>query len=61
MSARVDELLAERWKKAGVEPSPLASDAEFLRRLYLDLTGVIPTVVRRAIVSGRRSAPTNGR
>src|SRR5690349_602180 len=24
-------------------PSPIANDAEFVRRLYLDLTGMIPT------------------
>jgi hypothetical protein len=44
MAARVDALLAESWARAGVEPAPEASDAEFLRRASLDLTGVIPTV-----------------
>ncbi|MFQ5731332.1 MAG: DUF1549 and DUF1553 domain-containing protein [Planctomycetaceae bacterium] len=44
MSARVDALLAQSWKKAGVKPGPLAADAVFLRRAYLDLTGAIPTV-----------------
>src|SRR5262245_59037677 len=44
MTARVDALLAERWKQAGVEPAPPADDTEFLRRASLDLTGVIPTV-----------------
>ncbi len=41
---RVDELLAEQWRAAGVEPAPSASDSEFLRRAFLDLTGVIPRV-----------------
>src|ERR1700687_4868747 len=27
----------------GVEPGPRTSDAQFLRRIYLDLTGRIPT------------------
>ncbi len=44
MIRRVDQLLADRWSKAGVMPSPLADDAEFLRRAYLDVTGVIPRV-----------------
>ncbi|MEX2114461.1 MAG: DUF1549 and DUF1553 domain-containing protein [Pirellulales bacterium] len=44
MTERVDALLAERWQAAGVEPAPLADDANFLRRLHLDLTGVIPPV-----------------
>ncbi len=44
MTERVDALLAERWLAAGVEPAALADDASFLRRLHLDLTGVIPPV-----------------
>ena len=44
ITARVDVLLEKSWKKAGVESAPLADDATFLRRAYLDLTGVIPTV-----------------
>lgn len=44
MTARVDELLAERWRQASVEPAAPAADGELLRRLYLDLTGVIPPV-----------------
>jgi hypothetical protein len=44
MGKRVDTLLTEAWKDAGVKPAPRASDAEFLRRAYLDLTGQIPRV-----------------
>jgi hypothetical protein len=44
MSRRVDGLLAERWTEARVTPERPADDGELLRRLYLDLTGVIPTV-----------------
>src|SRR5262245_17585009 len=44
MSERIDQLLADRWKAAGVEPAAAAEDSELLRRLYLDLTGVIPSV-----------------
>jgi hypothetical protein len=44
MAARVDALLAQAWGNAGVAPAPGASDGEFLRRAYLDLTGKIPTV-----------------
>lgn len=39
---RIDEMLAARQAELGVEPAPIADDAEFLRRVYLDLTGVIP-------------------
>ncbi|MCH8828116.1 MAG: DUF1553 domain-containing protein [Planctomycetes bacterium] len=44
MTARVDALLAAGWKSAGVNPVEPATDAAFLRRAYLDLTGVIPIV-----------------
>lgn len=44
MTARVDELLAQRWAAENVSPAVQAGDAEFLRRAYLDLTGIIPKV-----------------
>jgi hypothetical protein len=42
MTARVDELLVERWSAEGVTPAPQAGDAELLRRAFLDLNGTIP-------------------
>jgi hypothetical protein len=44
MAARIDALIAERWKELAIAPAEGASDAEFMRRAYLDLTGVIPRV-----------------
>ncbi|QDU37510.1 hypothetical protein Mal4_18240 [Maioricimonas rarisocia] len=44
LTARIDELLDQQWKADGIEPVRPASDAEFLRRVSLDLTGVTPTV-----------------
>lgn len=44
MVARVDELLAERWQEEEVKPAGISDDSEFIRRAYLDLTGVIPRV-----------------
>lgn len=41
----IDALMATEWRKAGVKPRKAASDAEFLRRASLDLTGVIPDEV----------------
>lgn len=43
LAARIDALVSARWKEAKVEPAPPADDAEFLRRLYLDVTGRIPS------------------
>ncbi len=44
LAARIDELIAARWVEAKVEPAPVADDAEFVRRIYLDLAGKIPSV-----------------
>jgi hypothetical protein len=44
MAARINELLAESWQTAGLRPTTAATDAEFLRRAHLDLTGRIPRV-----------------
>src|SRR5262245_55135951 len=44
LSSRIDELIAAKWAKAKVEPAPDADDAEFFRRLALDLTGRIPSL-----------------
>ena len=40
--ARIDELMQLKWDEASVEPAPVADDAEWLRRVYLDLAGRIP-------------------
>ncbi len=40
---RVDQLVAQKWAKLGVEPSPLSDDSMFLRRVSLDITGTLPT------------------
>jgi hypothetical protein len=40
---RIDELVARGKADFDAQPAPLASDAEFLRRITLDLTGTIPT------------------
>lgn len=40
---RINTLLAKSWEDNGVQPSPRASDSEWVRRAYLTLTGAIPT------------------
>ena len=43
LAAFIDQRLDAAMASAGVPASPLADDAEFLRRAYLDLIGHIPT------------------
>ncbi len=39
----IDSRVTAAWKKHEVTPAEPATDAEFLRRVYLDLLGIIPT------------------
>jgi hypothetical protein len=40
---RIDARIADGWKARGVTAAPRCDDAEFLRRVYLDLVGLVPT------------------
>jgi hypothetical protein len=44
LSARIDALIGARLATAKVPPAPAADDAEFFRRLSLDLNGRIPAL-----------------
>jgi hypothetical protein len=44
LHVRIDKHLADGHANFAKQAAPLASDAEFVRRVYLDLTGTLPTV-----------------
>lgn len=46
LTKEIDRYLTRNWNDQDIVPAPVASDAEFLRRASLDLTGVVPTVAR---------------
>lgn len=54
---RVDELAAAKWQRVKTLPSDLSSDVDFLRRIYLDLTGLPPTIeeVRAFLADARET------
>ncbi|HVL13424.1 MAG TPA: DUF1549 domain-containing protein, partial [Gemmata sp.] len=39
----IDQKLLAKWRDLGLTPSPLCDDDEFLRRLYFDAIGTLPT------------------
>ena len=40
----VDELVAAKLNKLRIDPSPICSDEEFLRRATIDIVGMLPTI-----------------
>jgi hypothetical protein len=43
-ASRIDALLERHWQEKGLSPNAPASDEVFLRRVYLDVIGRIPTL-----------------
>jgi hypothetical protein len=39
---KVDEFVASKWQRMKIQPSEVCSDADFIRRVHLDLTGLPP-------------------
>jgi Protein of unknown function (DUF1549)/Protein of unknown function (DUF1553) len=52
----IDRQIGLKLDGAQIKPSPTTTDAEFLRRVYLDITGVIPTAEQAAAFIGDKSA-----
>jgi hypothetical protein len=46
VSEQIDKLLDDSWKKNKLTASPIIDDGTYLRRVYLDLVGVIPPAER---------------
>ena len=43
VTSKLDGIIDTKLAEEGVKPAPRSSDSEFLRRLYLDLVGTVPT------------------
>lgn len=56
LAAQVDAHLAAAWAREQVRPAPRCADATFVRRVYLDLVGRIPTPAEVRDFTGDRPA-----
>jgi Protein of unknown function (DUF1549)/Protein of unknown function (DUF1553) len=59
--AAIDKGIAEGWDAAGIKPTKPATDEEFLRRVYLDLVGRIPTVQEARAFLGMKDHDRRGK
>ena len=56
---KIDEFVAAKWQRMKILPSGLCTDEDFLRRVYLDLTGLPPTAEEvRAFLADARATRT---
>jgi hypothetical protein len=56
LAAKIDKILLDKMKEAGVEPAPPASDDEYLRRVMVDVVGRIPLPKEYYEFTGDKSA-----
>jgi len=45
LAACIDKQIAANWQNKKVVPAPRSDEAEFVRRIYLDLTGRVPDIL----------------
>lgn len=45
-AAKIDVLVEAQLRKKGLKPNSLSTDSQFVRRVYLDATGTIPTALQ---------------
>ena len=61
LAQRIDSQINQKLRAANVRLSPQGDDAEFLRRAYLDIAGVIPTAEQAAAFLDDRSQDKRAR
>ncbi len=52
----IDDLVLEKLRDLNIPPSPRCSDAEFLRRAFIDTAGILPTEAETRAFLARNSA-----
>ena len=60
-SGKIDELVLSKLKILGIPPSELCLEHEFLRRVYLDVTGTLPTVEQARVYMADQDSQKRGK
>ncbi len=56
LAGKIDQLIDKRLDRSRIQPAPVAGDSEFVRRVYLDLAGRIPSVEEsRTFIENKRA------
>lgn len=53
---KIDQLIEANYAKTNTKPNPQTSDSQFVRRIYLDITGTIPTYQQTLKFLGAKEA-----
>jgi hypothetical protein len=61
LAKTIDRFIAARWRDDGVKPAALADDAEYMRRVHLDLIGCIPSLTEARTFLGDKTPGKRGR
>lgn len=56
LAAKIDELVEANYAKHKTKPNPMTTDEQFVRRIYLDITGTIPTLKQVKLFLGNSDA-----
>jgi hypothetical protein len=60
-AAKIDQLVEKNYTKFKVRPNELTSDEQFVRRVYLDITGTIPTYQQARVFLNDRDTAKRAR
>src|SRR5438046_2223020 len=61
VAARIDQFTATYWRQQGIAPAEQTTDAEFVRRVTLDLIGRVPTAGEAATFAADGAADKRAR
>ena len=59
LQGEIDQLVLARLRRLGIQPANVCSDAVFVRRVYLDVIGTLPTAAGGAGSSCRTETRTS--